>query len=135
MRLYHGTASYNLESFVTEGPQMRPRHYIGGFKRTFCTSISFNTASVFAFRKTPMSDLSKCGIVLEFDGSGLIKDIDFSRCKDPIALLDEKEVSVLKLEKLKLVAYWKFENNNWNKIELHENTTAKKTIRRRRRNS
>lgn len=117
MKLYHGTASYNLESFTRSGPQVSARHYIGrGSKRAFCTTISFDVASVFAFRKTPIQDMTQVGIVLEFDGSKLSKG-DFLKCKDPIAMHDEKEVSIFKPEKIKLVAYWKFENN-WQRIKL-----------------
>ena len=66
---------------------------------------------MFAFRKTPaadflMSKFDNTGIVIEFDMSKLTGK-DYVMAKDTRALIDEKEVSVIKPKKLRMVAYWK----------------------------
>lgn len=115
-RIYHGTGSYSLESFLKEGPRKTPRMYLNG-KRTFCASLSFDVSAMFAFRKTPaadflMSKFDNTGIVLEFDASKLTNK-DYVMARDSRSLIDEKEVSVIKPERLKLVAYWRYVNNEW----------------------
>ncbi|HKZ43106.1 MAG TPA: hypothetical protein VJ044_19260, partial [Candidatus Hodarchaeales archaeon] len=103
------------------GPRTHPQRHLNG-KRTFCASTEFGIAAMFAFRKTPaadflMSKFDNTGIVIEFDMSKLTGK-DYVMAKDTRALIDEKEVSVIKPKKLRMVAYWKFINNKWDKINI-----------------
>lgn len=116
-QLFHGTANYNLKSFMDNGALLYPRHYLPKSKKAFCTSISLEEAAVFAFRKTPANDITQVGIVLEFDGSKLTKK-DFMKATDNRAMRKEKEVAVLNSKKLKLVAYHKLMGDEWVRVEI-----------------
>lgn len=120
MTLYHGTADYNLYSFSSGEIIKYPRVYIKGFKSAFCASLKFDEAKYFALRKTPMSDLSRTGIVIEFNGDGLVENKDFVFSVDSRAMRDEGEASILNTKKLKLVAYWKLNHGNqkWEREEI-----------------
>lgn len=119
MKLYHGTADYSLDSFIKDGPVAYPRHYLPRSKKAFCTSLNFDEAAVFAFRKTPSSDPTKIGIVIEFDGSNL-KTQDYIRASDSRAIRDEKEIAVTSPRKLKIKAYHKYntDTNHWDRLSL-----------------
>jgi hypothetical protein len=120
MILYHGTADYNLPAFASHEIRKYPRAYIKGFKSAFCTSLQFDEAKYFALRKTPMNDLSRTGVVLEFDGGNLIENKDFVFSVDSRAMRDEREASILNTKKLKLVACWKLNHKNqkWEREEV-----------------
>lgn len=115
--LYHGTASYNLEQFKETTPIAYPRSYLPRCKRAFCTSQSFDEAAFFAFRKTPINNLSDIGIVLEYNASCLSLS-DYVLTRDSIAIRNEQEVAVLNTKKLKLVAYHKYINGIWERKEI-----------------
>ncbi len=114
-RLFHGTASYELESFIKEGALIRFRK--SGYKPAFCTSVSFNEAAFFALRKTPISDLSKTGIVLEFDATRLRPD-EYEFYKSPGVLRDEHEVRVYEPSILRLRGYYEYDNGTWVRQEV-----------------
>lgn len=117
--LYHGTSSYNLESFLTSLP--RKRMYWHCIKKGFCTSVSFEEASFFAIRKCSIDDFKagckNYGIVLEFD-------FNYTRledCQEIMAgntLRDEKEIIVFNVKNLKLVAIYRYRDDQWNRILL-----------------
>ena len=97
MVCYHGTANYNLESFVSKG--IVPRSRRGYRRKAFCASLTFEEAALFALRNTPASDLSQTGIVLEFQGN-LDEGRDYVPYRDTRALRNEREVCIFSTEKL-----------------------------------
>jgi len=121
MKLYHGTGRFNLQSFVNEGVKLWPR---AGFKRrSFCCSLSFREATYFALRKTPISDMTQTGVVLEFDAEGMVEGEDYIPYQDRQALSmgrDEQEIVVFSAAKLELVAYHDYQDGRWARIPLLE---------------
>ena len=116
IKCFHGTANYNINSFIENGIILKSREW--SKYKTFCASLSFQEATFFALRKTPISDLSQTGVVLEFEGD-LIEGIDFIMNRDPRALRDEKEIAVFDSKKLLLIAYWEFiKNGRWQRKRL-----------------
>lgn len=117
LRLYHGTGIYNLDSFIREGIKLEHRN---GFRRpSFCTSLSLKEAGFFALRKTPASDLSKTGVVLEFEAKEMVEGEDFIHYRDRV-LRDEQEVVVFNPKKLVLVAYYIFSHRGWERFRCSE---------------
>lgn len=119
MKLFHGTANYNLSGFITSGVNLHVRRDYD--KPSFCTSFSFQEAAYFAFRKTPIDDIKfkNCGIVLEFvTGSRIKEGKDFTYYVDTRAIRNEREVIIFNRTIIKLIAYWKYENDNWERISL-----------------
>ena len=116
MILYHGTDQYNLRSFQSSIPQVRLRRYIK--RPSFCTTLSLHEAKLFALRKITIGDFergdfSHAGVVLIFDGRYL-QDDDFDGVQDPRASLrKEEEIAVYTPEKLRLLGYWKYEQEKW----------------------
>lgn len=112
-KLYHGTACYEQESFLRNGVEVPPRT-IG--KSAFCASTEFEEATFFALRKTPMSDLTKTGIILEFDSARLCPD---EYCEfDAHALRHEYEIRVFDGRALYLIAYHEYDDGVWRRVEL-----------------
>lgn len=114
MVCYHGTANYNLESFISQG--IVPRHRQGHRRKSFCASLSVDEGMFFALRKTPANDLLQTGIVLEFQGN-LVEGRDYILYQDTGMLRDEREVRIFNTEKLYLVAYWDFKHT-WERISI-----------------
>ena len=104
MRLYHGTARYNEQPILEKGA-----------RSPLCTSLDFREAAFFALRKTPMSDLSKTGVVIEFSGD--LRERDFARIESRGRglLRDEQEVRVFTTEKLCVDAVWRWEKGGWSR--------------------
>lgn len=119
MKLFHGTGNYNLNGFIMNGINLHIRRDYD--KPSFCTSLSFKEAAYFAFRKTPIYDVKfkNCGIVLEFVSDSRIKEgRDFAYYVDTKAIRNEREVIIFNRRIIKLIAYWKYENDNWERISL-----------------
>lgn len=112
MKLYHGTAAYNEEIILNNGLKKSPH------KGIFCAccSLSFQEASFFALRKTPMSDLRKTGIVIEFEGN--LKMGDYVIVESHGLLRDEQEIAVLNTEQLNPIALWRFQEDGWSRYLL-----------------
>lgn len=116
-KLYHGTAAYNLDSFVRGGVKLRHRN---GFKRpSFCASLSLEEAGLFALRKTPANDLTKTGIVLEFEAGRMVEGVDFIHYQDRV-LRDEQEVVIFTPKKLSLVAFYVFTDLGWQRRDFNK---------------
>lgn len=114
--LYHGTACYELESFLSKGVEVQPRR-IG--KPAFCATTEFKEATFFALRKTPAVDLSKTGIVLEFDACRLRPD-EYCEFDDQHAMRREYEIRVFDGSALYLIAYHEYDEGAWNRVDLTE---------------
>lgn len=112
MKLYHGTANYNLNSFLRKGIKLYPHHHFK--KPSLCTSLSLKEAGYFALRRTPANDITKTGIVLEFEADGMIegKNMDFIYYNDHV-LRNELEVVIFNTKKLILVAYYCWTVRGW----------------------
>lgn len=105
MKLYHGTARYNEQPILEEGA-----------KPPLCASLDFREAAFFALRKTPMSDLSKVGVVIEFSGD--LQGRDFAKIESSGLLRDEWEIRVFATEKLRADAVWQHhEDGRWTRRE------------------
>jgi len=115
-RLFHGTANYSLKSFLDNGVQKRYRSYLD--KDAFCTATKFQEAAFFALRKTPINDLTQTGIVLEFQGKNMVKEIDYTSTEDKRAIRHESEIAIFNTNKIKLIAYWKYDKG-WKRICLN----------------
>lgn len=111
--LYHGTACYELESFLSKGVEVQPRR-IG--KPAFCATTKFQEAAFFALRKTPAIDLSKTGIVLEFD-AGRLRPGEYCEFDDH-ALRHEYEIRVFDGAGLYLIAYHEYDDGTWRRVDL-----------------
>ena len=119
IKLFHGTAEYALANFLISLPQKQRRRYLQRGRSSFCCSTSLQEASFFALRRTPSSDLSKTGIVLEFLGRNMIENKDFVFCRDESASLrDEQEASVFNVKKLQLVAIYRWGEDSWKREVL-----------------
>ena len=114
MLLYHGTARYNLAGFLQSIARTRRRVYVKDRRPSFATTRSFEIASLFAIRRTPIIDFpDRVGVVLEFDGENLEVG-DYEEVRDYRATLqDEHEVVVFNPQMLKLVAIWEYANGKW----------------------
>lgn len=115
--LYHGTSAYNLTQFLTTSPIKRL--YRHRKKKGFCTTVSFEEASYFAIRKCSINDFlenkDNYGIVLEFEFDGDAHD--FEEVKHYNTLRNEKEVMIFNTKKLKLVAYYQYQKDKWERGE------------------
>ena len=116
LKVYHGTAANYLPSFQKRGPDLLRQRHLND-KRAFCTSKSPVEAERFAIRNTPSNDLTKCGIILEFDASKVAKK-DYCEAKDNRTMFDEKELAFFNVKKLKLIAYHRLEKGGWKRIKL-----------------
>jgi len=112
MRLFHGTATYNRTPIIQQGLRRYPHHG----KIVACCSVSLEEAGFFALRKTPISDLSQTGIVIEFEGN-LVQG-EFIEIDSRGLLRNEREIAVLNTEKLQPVAVWKWRRNGWQQEKL-----------------
>lgn len=109
MKVYHGTAAYNLESFQ-QGVELSPRHH---GRDAFCVSDNFQVAALFALRKTPAIDLSKTGIVIEFNAHLLAGAWD--RYKSHGVLQEEHEIRIYDESQLEFVAYHRYNSGAWDR--------------------
>lgn len=126
MKVFHGTAQYNLTVFLTGPPKTQFYSHIPPNGRyAFCTSLSFEEAALFALRKTPVSDLRKIGIVLEFDLNKAKEKKDYLQVKKTHAIRDEQEIAVFNTKKLKLIAFWEFKQGKWKRDELKDKEEKK----------
>ena len=106
--VYHGTASYELDSFLSSKPRIRLHRHIQ--RECFCTSKKLEEAAFFALRKTPANDLNKTGIVIEFECKDMVYKKDYERVKDSRAIRNEREIAVYNTDKMIVIAFWHFEN-------------------------
>ncbi len=114
MILYHGTAEYNLESFLRIG--VKPSKRNDG-NPCICMSTCFREATLFALRKTPIINMDSTGIVLEFKADH--PTLRMKRFKGQGLLRDESEIRVYNPEFLRLVAYWRYKGfRDWEKCEV-----------------
>ncbi len=109
MKLYHGTAAYNEGAILKDGLQTQFHKGV----LCSCCSLSLEEAGFFALRKTPMSDLSKTGIVIEFEGS--LNTRDYLAVESRGLLRNEQEIAVLDTARLIPVAIWRFGERGWKK--------------------
>ena len=112
--LYHGTWAYNLESFKKDGAKVSPRRYTSP---AFCTSQSFQEATFFALRKTPVNDLSQTGIILEFDAWRL-RSGEYISYDAGGLLRDEKEIRVIDTTYLCLLTFHRYVDGTWSREEV-----------------
>lgn len=117
MRVFHGTANYNLEAFLQTFPIKKHRAYLPRQRKAFSASLDFEIAVLFALRRTPAvsnwTSPANIGIVLEFGLWAASEGKDYVCVQDPRAIQNEQEVSVFSVEKLKLLAVWRMQGNAW----------------------
>ena len=111
MKIFHGTADYSLEGFLKSKPKKYKRTYVPDKRSCFSCSTDFNEAAKFALRKTP-ANLSKTGIVLEFENLDLEPYKDFIFCQDHSSFIDEKEIVIFNVNKIKLIAVYRFKRKD-----------------------
>ena len=111
MKIYHGTAEYSLKGFLNSEPKKYIRSYLPLREACFSCSTAFEEAAKFALRRTPANDLSKTGIVLEFLVFDNINRKEFLYCQDPKSFIDEKEIVIFNVKKIKLVAVHQFKKD------------------------
>jgi len=109
MVLFHGTAAYNEPKILRHPCTLKYHH--GLPRKCLCTSLSFDEAALFALRKTPISDMSKVGIIIEFEAD--LADSDFTPVASHGLLRDEKEIAVFNTKKLIPKAVWRLEDDKW----------------------
>lgn len=107
MKLFHGTAQYNETKIMREGLRKTLHHNL----LCACCSSSLEEAGFFALRKTPVSDISKTGIVIEFDAE--LAEDDYHEIESRGLLRDEREIAVMNVKKLQPIAIWRFGPHGW----------------------
>jgi hypothetical protein len=115
MIVYHGTGDYSLESLVREGPKLYPRAYLG-WKKAFSTTTDFKIATLFSLRRSPpeaLRDERRCGVVLEYEIKEAQRGKGWRPAVCPGVLQDEKEIAILKVAALDLLAVWYLEGGEW----------------------
>lgn len=124
MIVYHGTSSYGGDRLQMSAPEVKPRDYFGGLK-AFCCTESFDSASLFAFRRSPAGvlrgDYSQAGVVMEYSLNPPNDGQTFFRTRDRCILQDEHEVLIPDPSKLLLQAVHRLDSSgSWKRFVLEK---------------
>ena len=122
MIVYHGTSNHSGDQLQMTEPHCKERDYFGGLL-SFCCTESFDVASQFAFRRSPIGvlhgDYSQAGVVVEYILSPANDGQTYYRTKDRFSTRDECEVLIPDPGKLTLVAVHKLDPaGEWQRFVL-----------------
>lgn len=124
MIVFHGTSNHSGDQLQVSEPEVRERSYFRGLK-AFCCSKSFESASLFAMRRSPPSimrgDFSQAGVVMEYVLRQTIDGQTYFNVRDPCSMHTEREILIPDPSKLHLQAVHKLDpSGEWQRYALEK---------------